>query len=259
MSILADRRRSQVLAFVDNKRSATTSDLSAQLGVSEATIRKDLTVLDDLGLLKLLRDGAVAIPHYRLSKELSARKNLNREKKERIGRAAANLIQAGESAILDSGTTPLQVAHHICSDLRISGALTIYTSSLPIFREIGNCPGIRLVLLGGIYLPDYESLVGPQTVEILKHVHAEKIFLGADGITLSNGITTANILEADVDRYMLQASRDVIVVADSSKIGVIGLVTLIQLDQVNKLVTDMDAPPDFVESIRDLGVEVTLV
>ena len=258
MSTPADRRRSQIMAIMDNQRSVRTSDLSAQLGIAEATIRKDLAMLDEMGLLKLSRDGGIAIPHYRLSKEHSARTNLNRGKKERICRAAAGMIRVGDRIILDAGTTPLQVARHICSDLRLSGALTIYTSSLPIFREIGVCPGIRLVLLGGIYLPDYESLAGPQTVEILKDIHADKVFLGADGITLSNGITTADILEADVDRYMLQASQEVIVVADSSKIGVIGLVTLIQLDKINKLVTDLDAPPHFVEMVRDLGVEVIL-
>ena len=95
-------------------------------------------------------------------------------------------------------------------------------------------------------------------MEILKDIHADKVFLGADGITLSNGITTADILEADVDRYMLQASQEVIVVADSSKIGVIGLVTLLQLEGVDRLVTDQGAPPDFVETVAGLGVEVIL-
>ena len=113
-------------------------------------------------------------------------------------------------------------------------------------------------LLGGIYLHEYELLAGPQTVELLKDIHADKVFLGADGITLSNGITTADILEADVDRYMLRASKEVIVVADLSKIGVIGLVTLLQLELVDRLVTDRDAPPDFVEMVTNLGVEVIL-
>ena len=184
--------------------------------------------------------------------------NLNREKKERIGQAAASLIQVGESVILDSGTTPLQVAHHICTDLRDKGKLMIYTASLPILREIGACPGIRLILLGGIYLHEYEALVGPQTLEILKDVRADKLFIGADGITISHGITTAGILEADINRHMLETTKDVILVADSSKIGVIGLVSLSPLSRVNRLVTDGDAPPGFVETLRSQGVEVIL-
>lgn len=258
MTTFADQRRTQIIALLDIQPRISTRELSKQLGLPEASIRKELGVLEELGLLKRTQDGAVAMPHYRLKKDHSANMNLNREKKERIGQAAASLIESGERVILDPGSTPLQVARHICADLRAAGDLTIYTPSLPIFREIGACPGIRLVLLGGIYLPQYESLAGPQTVEYLKDVHADKVFLGADGITLSNGITTADVLEADVDRYMLQASKEVIVVADSSKIGVIGLVTLAPLDRVNMLVTDSDAPLDFIQAVRACGVDVIL-
>jgi DeoR family transcriptional regulator, fructose operon transcriptional repressor len=229
-----------------------------QLGIPESSVRKDLEILEELGLLKRTQSGAVAMPHYRLEKDHLAKMNLNRDKKERIGQAAANLIQSGEHVILDTGTTPLQVAKHICADLREAGSITVYTPSLSIFREIGMCPGIRLVLLGGIYLPQYEALVGPQTVEYLKDIQADKVIFGADGVALSNGVTTANVLEADVDHYMVQASKEMVVVVDSSKIGVIGLATLAPLDKVNTLVTDIDAPRDFVEAARNLGVEVIL-
>ncbi len=258
MSTFADRRRLQILALMDSHQSLSTHDLSIQLGFSEASVRKDLEILEELGLLKRTQFGAVVMPHYRLEKENSAKMNFNREKKERIGRAAAELIKIGEQVILDTGTTTLQVAHHICTDLRVAGDLTVYTPSLPISREIGGCPGIRLELLGGIVLPQYQALVGPQTVNYLEDIHADKVFFGADGVELSNGVTTANILEADVGRYMARASKVVIVVADSSKIGVTGLVTLVTLDKVDKLVTDTDVPLEFVEAARDLGVEVIL-
>jgi len=259
MTTIADQRRFQIMTLLESRRRASTRDLSSQLGVPDAYIRRDLVILEDLGLIKRVQDGAVAIPHYRQAKEHSAKMDLNREKKEHIGRVAAGLIQASESVILDSGTTPLQVARHICADLRLSGDLTIYTASLPIFHEIGSCPGIRLMLLGGIYLPEHEALIGPQTIKNLQDVQADKVFLGADGITLSNGVTTAGILEADVNQYMLKASKEVIIVADSSKIGIIGLVSLIHLNHVDKLVTNLDAPPDFVDEVRHLGVEVFLV
>jgi len=258
MTTLADQRRFQIMALLESQRRISTRDLSAQLGVADASIRRDLVILEELGLLKRVPDGAVAIPHYLRGKEHTTKMNFNREKKERIGQVAAGLIQTGESVILDSGTTPLQIARHICSDLRLSGGLTIYTASLPIFHEIGSCPGIRLMLLGGIYMPEHEALIGPQTIKNLQEVRADKIFLGTDGITLSKGVTTAGVLEADVNQYMLRASEEVIVVTDSSKIGIIGLVSLIQLNQVNKLVTDREAPPEFVEAVCDLGVEVIL-
>src|SRR3989304_3292926 len=99
MTSLADQRRFRILALLDSQRRANTRDLGNQLGVSEANIRKDLGYLEELGLIKRVRDGAVAVPHYQLGQLHSAKMNLNREKKERIGQAAAGLILAGESLI----------------------------------------------------------------------------------------------------------------------------------------------------------------
>jgi DeoR/GlpR family transcriptional regulator of sugar metabolism len=113
--------------------------------------------------------------------------------------------------------------------------------------------------LGGVYLPNYDLVIGPQTIDNLKNLHADKLFLGTDGLTFTQGITTANVLEAEVDRAMVNASSEVIVVADSSKIGVIGLATILPLAEIDKLVTDSDAPQDFVRELREQGVEVILV
>ena len=140
MGTLADRRRTEILALLDSQRSLSIGELSRLLGAPEATLRKDLALLADLGLLKLLSDGAAAIPHYRISRERQERMQLNREKKIRIGEAAASLIHPGESVILDAGTTPLQVASHICSDLRLAGGLTMVTSSLRISVRSAPAP-----------------------------------------------------------------------------------------------------------------------
>ena len=169
------------------------------------------------------------------------------------------MVHRGESLIFDSGSTPLQVARCLDSDLLQSGNLTIITAHLPVVRQLGHWPGVHLILLGGIYVPAYEVLVGPQTVEQLKGLHVDKIFLGADGMTLSHGFTTANVLEAEVDRAMAQAATEVIVVSDSSKIGGIGLTTIMPVSGIDKLITDTDAPLDFVAALRDLGIQVILV
>jgi DeoR family transcriptional regulator of aga operon len=184
---------------------------------------------------------------------------LEHEKKERIGRAAAQLVQPGESLIFDSGSTPLQVAHSLDRELLQSGNLTVITAYLPLMHVLGRWPGVHLIMLGGIYLPNYDILVGPQTIEQLKRLHADRVFLGTDGMTLSQGFTTANVLEAEVDRTMVQAANEVIVVSDSSKIGGIGLASIMPVSGIDKLITDTDAPPDFVAALRDLGIEVILV
>jgi len=259
MPSVAEQRRSRIIAELGRAQSLRVNDLSDRLGVSDVSIRRDLQILEDMGRLKRVHGGAVAIPDQTIGEALSTRWYQNLEKKERIGQAAAALIQRGDRLIIDSGTTPLQVAKHITPELAASGNLTVITASLPIGRELGTHPEVHLILLGGVYLPAYDLVIGPQTVDNLKNLHADKLFLGTDGLTFTQGITTANVLEAEVDRAMVNASSEVIVVSDSSKIGVIGLVTIMPLTEIDKLVTDSDAPRDFVEELREQGVEVILV
>ena len=258
MAALISKRRSTILEVLNRIRSVRVADLSLQLGVSEVSIRRDLQILEEHGLLKRVHGGAVALDPGEET-PLAARMDVQRDKKERIGRAAAQMVHRGESLIFDSGSTPLQVARCLDSDLLQSGNLTIITAHLPVVRQLGHWPGVHLILLGGIYVPAYEVLVGPQTVEQLKGLHVDKIFLGADGMTLSHGFTTANVLEAEVDRAMTQAATEVIVVSDSSKIGGIGLTTIMPVSGIDKLITDTDAPLDFVAALRDLGIQVILV
>jgi len=258
MAALISKRRSTILEVLNRIGSVRVADLSLQLGVSEVSIRRDLQILEEHGLLKRVHGGAVALDPGEET-PLAARMDVQFDKKERIGRAAAQMVHRGESLIFDSGSTPLQVARCLDSELLQSGNLTVITAHLPVVRQLGHWPGVHLILLGGIYVPAYEVLVGPQTVEQLKGLHVDKIFLGADGMTLSHGFTTANVLEAEVDRAMAQAATEVIVVSDSSKIGGIGLTTIMPVNGIDKLITDTDAPLDFVAALRDLGIQVILV
>jgi DeoR/GlpR family transcriptional regulator of sugar metabolism len=179
--------------------------------------------------------------------------------REQIGCEAAKLIRPGDHLILHSGTTVLQIARHISPELLTSGDLTIITGSLPIVDALGRWKGIHLILLGGVYLPEYRIVVGPQTIEQIRHLHVDKVFAGTDGLTLGRGVTTANVLEAEADQASIAAASEIIVVTDSSKIGKIGLVTILPLNRIHKLITDGKAPESFVVEMRNLGVQVTLV
>jgi DeoR/GlpR family transcriptional regulator of sugar metabolism len=259
MSIAADKRREQIVHQVVESQIVRVSDLSERFGISEVSIRRDLERLEDQGLLKRVHGGAVAVPQVSLGSSHLAKMRFHMEAKERIGRAAAQTIQEGDRLIFDSGTTVAQVAQSISGDLLNAGNLTAITASLPIVRALGSWKGVHLILLGGIFLPDYEIVVGPQTIANLEDLHADKVFLGTDGLTFSNGVTTANLLEAEVDRVMVNVSSEIIVVGDSSKIGVIGLTTILPLNRIDKLITDSQAPADFVHTLRKQGVEVVLV
>ncbi len=259
MRAFTSKRRAAIIEELNRNRSVRVTDLSNHLGVSEVSIRRHLQILDEQGLLKRVHGGAVALDNPPAETSPAARIDVQREKKERIGQTAAQMVHRGESLIFDSGSTPLQVARSLDSELLQFGNLTVITAHLPVVRQLGPFPGVHVILLGGIYMPAYEVLVGPQTVEQLKGLHVDKMFLGTDGMTLSHGFTTANVLEAEVDRAMVQAANEVIVVSDSSKIGGIGLAIMMPVCGINKLITDTDAPPDFVAALRDMGIQVIMV
>lgn len=259
MDTTTQQRRSAILDELVRSRTVRIADLSDQLGVSEVLVRRDLQRLAEQGLLKRIHGGAVALPGAAPAAGSILRAVAHLDEKERIGRAAAALIREEDRIIFDSGTTPLQVARSIPGDLLTNGKLTVITVSLPVVRELGPWKSLHLILLGGIYLPEYEVVVGPQAIENIRDLHADRIFVGTDGMTLSNGVTTANVLEAEVDRALVKSASQVIVVADSSKIGRIGLAPVVPISEIHVLVTDKGAPADFVAEVGSLGVQVILV
>ncbi len=259
MNSATEERRSFIIDEITRNRSVKVSDLRKRFGLSDVSIRRDLERLEQIGLLKRVHGGALAVPSSAPGNYRAVAPQPVSPQKERIGRAAAELVRLGDRIILDSGTTVLQVARSLSGDRLTNGNLTVITGSLPIVYELGGWRSVHLILLGGIYLPEYQVVVGPQTIADLADLHADRLFLGADGMTLARGVTTANVLEAEVDRAMIKAAGEVILVADSSKIGGIGLTSIMPLTQVNKLITDEGAPVDFVSALREAGVEVILV
>lgn len=257
--ISAAERRSQIAQMVQENGKVIVADLVSQFKVTETSIRRDLTLLEQGGRLKRIHGGAIPIPGSSRTDSFADKKELHIKAKERIGKVAAELIRPKDVVLLDSGTTTLQVVRHVPSALRNSSMLTLVTNSQPIAQEVLTWPSPNLTILGGLYLPDYQATVGPQTLAQLQDLGADKVFLGADGVTLSGGATTASILMAEVDRKMVEHSRQVILVTDSSKLGRVGFVPIGSMSSIHILITDTNAPPDTIQSIRDLGVQVILV
>ena len=260
MDTQADIRRRAILEELIQHQAVRVAELSQAFGVSEVSVRRDLSHLERHGLLRRIHGGAVPVSNAKApSSQAVPSIGAYAAEKASIGRAAAELVRPGDRLLFDSGTTVLEVARQLPPDLRESGNLTVITSSLPIVRELGPCKGIHLILLGGVYLPQYEVVIGPPTIAQLNELHADKLFLGADGLTSARGVTTANVLEAEVDRAAIAAASQVIIVADSSKIGLIGLTTIMPLDDIKMLITDAGAPADFIGELRGQGAEVILV
>ena len=255
----SEKRKLIILEELANARSVQVAWLSEKLGVSQVSVRRDLEELEARGLLRRVRGGAVSVPQTILEWSFNEKMLMHREQKERIGREAASLVKDGDVIIMDSGTTVVQVARHISREVLASGNLTVITSSLPIVRELGSWKGVHLILLGGIYLPQQEVLVGPQALHSLAGLHADKMFLGAGGLSPEVGATTATVLDAEVDRACARASEQVIAVIDSSKIGRKGLATVVPLSEIDVLITDAGVPASFVACAEPLGVQVRIV
>lgn len=252
-------RRARILELLSEQGHVRVTDLVSTLGVTDTSIRRDLISLESQGRLRRIHGGAVPLPVDPRAQRYGEMLHLHLAEKRRIGAAAAEMVAAGDILIIDSGTTTLQVAVNIPQALKTGGMLTVVTNSLPLADEMRAWPAPNLVLLGGYYLPDYQATVGPQALEQLSHISADKVFLGADGLTLAEGITTRHVLMADLDRLMAERSRQVILTTDSSKLGRPGLVRVIGIGQIHLVITGREAPPNVVEAIRAEGVEVRLV
>lgn len=251
-------RREQIARLVEELQRVSVAELTARFGVTEASIRRDLMILENAGRLRRVHGGAVGHAGVRTHGIYATKARERREQKARIGALAASLVAAGDVVFFDSGTTVVQVAAHIPGPLRRANAITAVTHSIPVLEEIGDWESPHLICLGGLYLPDYQALVGPRTVAGLRDLSADIVFLGCDGLTLETGLTTPHMLVAEVGATMAARARRVVVVADSSKLGRQGFTPIVALAQVDLLITDTDADPERIAQIRAAGVEVRL-
>jgi DeoR family transcriptional regulator of aga operon len=255
----AEERRSRIAQMVLANGRVHVTSLVRRFGVTETSIRRDLTLLERAGRLQRVHGGAIPRRGSSRTDSFAEKMGWQIEAKVRIGKAAAELIGTRDIILLDSGTTTLQIVQQIPMALRENNMITVVTNSQPIAREMLTWASPKLTILGGLFLPDYQATVGPQTLAQLRELTADKLFLGADGLTLTGGATTADVLMAQVDGMMAEHAREVILVLDSSKIGRAGFVPIKPVESIHKLITDTNAPPDFVDAVRARGVDVLQV
>jgi DeoR family transcriptional regulator, aga operon transcriptional repressor len=253
-----EQRRASIVALVQRQQQVSVTALSRQFGISQVSIRRDLDYLAEAGLLRRTHGGAEALGGAAQGGVFDLRLQQNVAIKRAIGQAAAALVKPGEVILLDSGTTVLEIARHLPRSLLENGNLTVITRSLAIANELRSQRQVRLIVLGGVYLPEYDDFAGEQVEAALQSLHANLLFIGAEGIALERGLTTDNLLEMSVYRALAKSADKVVVVADSSKIGVSKLQTLLPFEAVQVFITDAGAPAGLAQRLQDKGIQVIL-
>lgn len=252
-------RRWLILQEIQNSTQVSVADLGRLFGVSEVSIRRDLTQLEEMGLIQRTHGAAQAVFRVGQTAPFDARVYQYAEYKRAIGHAAAAMIHPGEAVCLDAGTTVLETAKAIPGALLEEGKLTIVTRSLSIASVFRSQRKTRLILLGGMYVRDFDTFVGPQVEQALQNLHVNTLFIGIDGISLARGITTDNVMEASLYPSMTRCADRIVVVSDASKVGVNQLQSILSLSQIHTFITDDRVPDDFVQALRERGIEVVVV
>ncbi len=233
--------------------SVDVAQLATSLGVSGATIRRDLQSLSASHLLLRTHGGAVVGD---VGQELSVgiKATRNQAEKQRIGRAAASLVEDGAVVGLTGGSTATELARAL-ADRR---GITVVTNAINIAAELATRPQITLVVIGGVARPSYE-MVGPAAEMMLDNYHLDIAFIGVDGLSAQEGCTTYHEMEAQTDRNFLERSRRSVVIADSSKIGKVTFARIVALSQIHDIVTDTGADPERLRELGESGVRIHAV
>jgi DeoR family transcriptional regulator of aga operon len=251
------QRRVEISRMLKDKGSVQVPSLSEMFKVSTVTIRKDLRFLEKRGLATRSYGGAMLKDNALIETEVTVddKQILHAEEKCSIGAVAANLVENGDSIILDSGSTTLQIASQLENKVNV----TIVTNGLNIVNELAHHEQLNVMLLGGTLRRKSQSFFGSLAENTLKELHVDKLFLGVDGFHMERGITTHFEAEALLNKLMCKVASEVIVVTDSSKFGHVCLHKILEPSGVRKIVTDQNIPKDYHEGLQRLGIEVIIV
>jgi DeoR family transcriptional regulator of aga operon len=247
-------RLSAILEAVSRNGSVSVADLAAEFGVSLATIRRDLQFLDEQRLVNRIHGGAVVRGNlYELPLIYKAARR--QEEKRRIGQAAAKRVPNGAAIGLTGGTTTSEVARALADHYD----LTVVTNALNLASELAVRSNLTLVVPGGFARPESFELVGPLAEANLADLNLDIAFVGVDGVSVEAGCTTHHEVEAHTNRALIKRAREVVVVADNSKLGRVAFARICTLEDADVLITDESADGGQIAALRAAGLAVDQV
>ncbi len=252
-----ERRAQLILQQLLRAGEISVGNLAKRLKVSPATIRRDLSELEQRGLLRRSHGGAVPIQPllYEPFRHISYYHEQERQQsaeKRRIGLVAADLVTDGEILAIGAGTTATQVARSVC----LHKGLTVITNAVNVAMELSHRDDLKVFVTGGFLSGDWFALVGPSSIQSVSEMFVDKVFLGVDGFHVERGMTTNYPDQAAIHRAMMRQARTKIVVADHRKIGAIGTALIAQVEEVDILITDRGAKDDDIAPFVEKGIDV---
>ncbi|MFL0247565.1 DeoR/GlpR family DNA-binding transcription regulator [Candidatus Clostridium stratigraminis] len=249
--MFSEERHIKISELLKEKSSIKVNELSNIFKVSESTIRRDLQEMEEKGLLNRTHGGAVSKGKSIFEPSFKEKEDRKYIEKLYIGKIAAAMIEDGDTIILDSGTTTLQLANCIKAK-----NITVITNSIDIASALSNRSDIELIVTGGTFRITTRALVGPISEGVLKNFKVDKAFIGANGISIKEGITTPNISEAHIKREMMKAASKVIIVADSSKFNQVSFAVVSPVTLADLIITNSDFNENVVKEYQEIGVEI---
>jgi DeoR/GlpR family transcriptional regulator of sugar metabolism len=245
-------RQRQILSLLTRQGRLSVNEIVWQFSISEATARRDLELLASQGKVQRVHGGVIAIEQAPPELPILERANEQPDDKARIGLSAADLIGDKETVFLGSGTTVLEVARN----LRDRKNLTVITNSLSVLNVLAGINGITVISLGGMLRDSEMSFIGHITEQALTEIRADKVIMGTRGLSLEHGLTNDYLQETLTDRAILKIGREVIIVADHTKVNRVATALLAPLDVMHTFVTDSKTEKKFIQALRKYGINV---
>jgi len=245
-------RQKQIHSLLTKQGRLSVAEIVKQFSISQATARRDLESLASQGKAQRVHGGVIAVEQAPPELPILQRESEQLGEKARIGRETADLIADNETVFLGSGTTVLEVARN----LRDRKKLTVITNSLPVLNILAGTEEITLISLGGMLRESELSFIGHITEQALNEIRADKVILGIRGLSLEHGLTNDYLQETLTDRAIIRIGRELIVVADHTKVNRVSTVMLAALDVIHTFVTDTKADKKFILALKRQGIQV---
>ena len=248
--MMLNDRQSKILNLLSHRDLIPVNELSESLGVSTVTIRQDLSYLETEGLLKRVHGGAV----FKDADDLSNRLGVNYGKKLRIARKAASFVKEGETILIESGSVNALLARELMRMKKV----TIITTNVYIARQFRKNEQANIIILGGVYQHESESLIGKITKACIDQVNFDKAFIGIDGYTEQAGFTLRDLFRAEISSHIIKKSGNVFIVSDSSKFGRTELTNICYASDIQHIATDDDLDDSYRTGFVKSGIDLIL-